>query len=108
MIGSITLLLVVILSGTIATYFYEDKSPLTARVCAGACLGLTALSLVGFVLALLFGLTTVTVLIAALICSLPILLMVRPTYFQRVELDLQRASKTLQRYVAKPDLLSTG
>jgi hypothetical protein len=106
MIGSITLLLVVVLSGTIATYLYDDTSPFAARICAGACLGLTVLSLIGFVLALLFGLTTVTVLVAALICSVPILLLVRPIYFERVESDLHRASKTIQRFVAKPDLLN--
>jgi len=108
MIGSLTLLLVVVLSGTIATYLYDDTSPFGARVCAGACLGLTALSLIGFVLALLFGLTTLTVLSAVLICSLPVLLLVKSAYSQRVVLDLHRASRTFQRYVAKPDLVTSG
>jgi uncharacterized sodium:solute symporter family permease YidK len=60
MIASITLLLLVVLSGTIATYLYDDISPLAARACAGACLGITALSLIGFFLALVFGLATLT------------------------------------------------
>ena len=107
MIASITLLLLVVLSGTIATYLYDDLSPLAARVCAGACLGITALSLIGFVLALLFGLTTLTVLIGALTSSVPILLLVRTSYFQRLQSDLHRASKSIQRYIARPDLLTT-
>jgi len=108
MIASTTLVLLVVLSGTIATYSYDDRSSLAARSCAGACLGITALSLIGFLLALLFGLTTLTVLIAALICSLPVLLLVRTSYFNRLQSDLQRASRTIQRYIARPDLLTTG
>src|ERR1043165_4091070 len=108
MIASITLLLLVVLSGTIATYLYDDISPLTARACAGACLGITALSLIGFLLALMFGLTTLTILIAALICSIPVLLLLRTSYFERFQSDLQRASKSFQRYIAKPDLPTTG
>src|SRR5690349_21317908 len=108
MIVSVTLLLLVVLSGTIATYLYDEPSPLAARVCAGACLGITALSLIGFLLALLFGLTTLTVLIAALVCSVPILLLVRTAYFERLQSDLHRASRTVQRYIARPDLLTTG
>ena len=108
MIVSVTLLLLVVLSGTIATYLYDESSPLAARVCAGACLGITALSLIGFLLALLFGLTTLTVLISALICSIPILLLVRTAYFERLQSDIHHASRTVQRYMARPDLLTTG
>ena len=108
MIASITLLLLVILSGAITTYLYDETSQLAARACAGACLGITALSLIGFLLALVLGLTTLTVLIAALICSIPVLLLLRTSYFERLQSDLQRASKNFQRYIAKPDLLTSG
>jgi len=108
MIASITLLLLVVISGTIGTYLYDDTSPLAARACAGACLGITALSLIGFLLALVFGLTILTVLVAALICSIPVLLVLRSSYFERLQSDLQRASRSFQRYIAKPDLLSSG
>jgi hypothetical protein len=108
MIASITLVFLVVLSGTIATYYYDDMSPLGARVCAGACLGIAALSLIGFVLAMLLGLTPLTILITALICSLPILLLVRSSYLERLQSDLGNASKTVQRYIARPDLLTTG
>src|SRR5262245_100648 len=108
MIASITLVLLVVLSGTIATYFYDDSSPLSARICAGACLGLTALSLIGFVFAMVLGLTSVTILLAVLICSLPVLLLVRATYLERLQADLRRASKTIGRFMATPDLVMTG
>jgi len=108
MIASITLLFLVVFSGTIATYLYDQTSPLAARACAGVCLGITAISLIGFLLALFLGLTPLTILIAGLICSLPLLLLVRSAYFQRAQSDLHRASKTVQRYFKAPDLLTTG
>jgi hypothetical protein len=108
MIVSITLLLLVVLSGTIATYLYDATSSLAARACAGACLGITALSLIGFLLALVFGLTTLTVLIAALICSIPIFLLLRTSYFEQLQSDLLRASRSFQRYIARPDLVTSG
>src|SRR5690242_20584561 len=108
MIASITLLLLVVLSGTIVTYSYDEKCPFAARVCAGACLGITVVSLVGFLLAMVLGLTTLAILIAALITSLPLLLLTRPAYLQRIQSDLERASRNFQRYIAKPDLLTTG
>src|SRR5262245_34208439 len=108
MIASITLVSLVVLSGTIATYLYDDTSPLGARVCAGASLGITVLSLIGFVLAMLLGLTPVTVLLATLICLLPILLLARPAHLERLLIDLRRASKTIQRFIARPDLVMTG
>src|ERR1700746_1171672 len=108
MIASITFLLLVILSGTIATYSYDETSPFAARVCAGAGLSITALRFIAFLLALLFGLTTLTVLLAVLICSVPILLVVRTSYFERLQSDLRHASRTIHRYLARPDLLTTG
>ena len=57
MIASLALALLVTLSGTIATYLYDEKASLGARLCAGVCLGLTALSLVAFVVASLVGLS---------------------------------------------------
>ena len=65
MIGSIALVLLVTLSGTVVTYLYDDEAPLSARLCAGACIGIAALGLVGFVFASLLGLTTSAVYLTA-------------------------------------------
>ena len=51
MIISLVLTLLVTASGTIATYLYDEGSSFAARLCAGACLGLTALGLIGFIVA---------------------------------------------------------
>ncbi len=55
MIASLALAILVIVSGTVATYLYDEKASLGARLCAGACLGLAALGLLGFLIASFIG-----------------------------------------------------
>ncbi len=61
MIISLVLVLFVTASGTVATYLYDEAASLAARLCAGACIGLAALGLVGFVIASLLGLTPLAI-----------------------------------------------
>ena len=61
MIASLLLALLVTLSGTVATYLYDENASLGARLCAGAALGLSALGLVSFVVASLIGLSGMAV-----------------------------------------------
>jgi hypothetical protein len=72
MIASLLLALLVTLSGTIATYLYDENSSFGARLCAGAALGLAALGLVSFVVASLIGLTGIAILFSAVICCSPL------------------------------------
>ena len=51
MIISLVLALFVTASGTVTTYLYDEGASLASRLCAGACIGLAALGLIGFVLA---------------------------------------------------------
>jgi hypothetical protein len=108
MSASLALTLLVILSGTLATYLYEDESPFAARVCSGACLGITTLSLVGFGLALFLGLNSLTVLLASLICSLPLIVLTRRAYIDRLQKDLDDVSRRIRFFTSKPDLGSAG
>jgi hypothetical protein len=108
MIASLALAVLLILSGTVATYSYDDTSPFGARLCSGACLGITGSSLVGFVIASFLGLTSTTVLMTALICCLPLGLLVQTTYLDRIQKDLNGVSKAIQRFTAKPDRQSIG
>ena len=57
-------LLAAVAGGTLATYLYDDESPLPARVAAGAPLGLVLLGLSGFVAASWMGLHGPAVAIA--------------------------------------------
>ena len=75
MTASLILALLVTLSGAIATYLYDENASLGARLCTGACLGLAALGLVGFVVASLIGLSGVAVAISAAICCSPLALL---------------------------------
>ncbi|HEY6805503.1 MAG TPA: hypothetical protein VI306_18140 [Pyrinomonadaceae bacterium] len=106
--ASLFLALLVIFSGTIATYYYDDDAPFQARLCAGACLGITLLSLVGFVLASFLGLTVTTILLSAVICATPFLLLTRPDHLDRFQKDLAGVSKSFKRLMNKPDLATVG
>jgi hypothetical protein len=103
MATSLALILLITLSGVIVTYLYDENASLGARLCAGACLGLTALSLVGFIVASLVGLTGPAILIStAIVCS-PIALLKDATIWQRVQHDLTTASSWTQRLFTRPD-----
>ena len=104
MTASLLLALLVTLSGTIATYLYDDNATLGARLCSGACLGLAALGLVGFVVASFIGLSAAAVLISTAICCSPLALLTDATVSDRFKRDLQAASRT----ALSPDITSAG
>ncbi len=108
MIASLALALCVVLSGTVATYLYDRDASFGARLTTGACIGLTALGSVGFVVASFFGLTPAAILVSAAVCSLPFLLLLKPTYLEQLNRDLKEVSKRVNRFLTKPDLVSSG
>jgi hypothetical protein len=75
MIISLTLSLIAIASGALLTYTWDEDAPLASRLCTGACVGFALLGLIGFILALLFGLTSTTLAVTALLLAAPILLL---------------------------------
>src|SRR6185295_17745769 len=92
MIASLLLALLVTLSGTIATYLYDDNASLGARLCAGAALGLAALGLVSFVVASLIGLTGMAVFFSTLICCSPLAILTDANTLKRFQHDLAGVS----------------
>ena len=108
MIASLSLALLVTFSGTLATYLYDENASLGARLCTGACLGLTALSLVGFVVASLVGLTGAAIVISAAICCSPLALLIDPATAKRLKHDLNAASIGVKRLFLRPDFTSIG
>jgi hypothetical protein len=108
MIASVALALLVTFSGTLATYLYDENASLGARLCAGACLGLTAFSLVGFVVASLVGLTAAAILVSLAICCSPLALIVEPTTVKRLKQDLEAVSMAIRRPFLRPDAASIG
>jgi len=102
MTGSIALVFLVTLSGVVATYFYDDEASLSARLCAGACIGLTALGLVGFVLASLIGLTTATVYLTAFVFTLPFIALALPRIANCLRSDIKDAIGWSKRLFTSP------
>jgi hypothetical protein len=96
MMASLLLALLVTFSGAVATYLYDENATLGARLCTGACLGLAALGLIGFVVASLIGLSGAAILIGVAICCSPIALLTDTRHRFRLKQDLSAAWRRLQ------------
>src|SRR5919206_3360877 len=108
MIASLSLALLVTLSGTVATYLYDENPSFGARLCSGAALGLAALGLVGFVVASFIGLTGIAVLFSAAICCSPMAILTDSTNAKRLSQDLAAVSNNTRRLLLRPDARSIG
>jgi hypothetical protein len=99
MIASLLLALLVTLSGTVATYLYDENASLGARLCAGAALGLAALGLVSFVVASFIGLSGMAVLFSLAICCSPLALLADANTLKRINQDLTGVSTATRQLV---------
>src|SRR5215218_9458476 len=103
MATSLALVLLVTLSGAIVTYLYDEDASLSARLCTGLCLGLTALSLIGFVVASLVGLTGAAIVISTAICCSPLALLTDSSVWQKLQRDFATASTWNRRLISRPE-----
>src|SRR6185503_4658156 len=103
MIASLALACAVTVSGTLATYLYDENASLGARLCAGAVLGLTVFSLAGFVVASLVGLTPAAIIISLGLCCSPLALLFDRAATQSLRQDLAAASAATRRLFLRPD-----
>src|SRR3989440_1800805 len=103
MITSLALSLIAIASGTLLTYTYDEGAPVASRLSGGACIGFAAMALVGFVFALLFGLTPYTIGFTAALLLLPVLLLKSRSIRNQIDQDLNQALKAISRASSKPD-----
>src|SRR5918998_4937030 len=108
MIASLLLTLLVIFSGTVATYLYDENASFGARLCAGAALGLAALGLVSFVVASFIGLSGAAIVFSTAICCSPLALLTDPKTTRLINQDLDTASKSTRRFFARPDAKTVG
>jgi len=108
MIASLVLALLVTVSGTVATYLYDDNASFGARLCSGAVLGLASLGLVGFVVASFIGLTGTAILTTLAICLTPLLSLANSNRLRQLNADLDATSKAVVRLFSKPDSASIG
>ena len=96
MITSLALVLLVTASGTLAAYLYDEDATFAARLCAGACVGITVLGLVGFIFASFLGLTSIAILLTAVVLSLPFLLLRNQELRVIVREDLQGIARAIR------------
>lgn len=108
MIISLVLALLVTASGTIATYLYDEIGSFAARLCAGACIGLAALGLLGFVFASFLGLTAISITLTVMVLALPILSLKQSELRKRLQHDLAATSKNIRRALLHPNRASLG
>jgi hypothetical protein len=103
MIISITLVIFVTISGAIITYLYDRNANLAARLCSGACIGLSALGIIGFVAASFLGLDAAAILLATGLCSAPILLLAKNDVRKAAQSDIDAASRRIRRLFIQGD-----
>ena len=108
MIASLALALLVTFSGTLATYLYDENASLGARLCSGACLGLTVFSLVGFLVASFVGLTGGAIIISTAITCSPLALLIDPATAKRLKHDLDAATTAARRVFLRPEKETIG
>jgi hypothetical protein len=75
MLLAIFLLIIAITGGTLLTFLFDRGTPLAARLCMGACIGLALMATVSFLLALVFGLGAATIILTTLLLLMPLLLL---------------------------------
>ncbi|MDQ1611204.1 MAG: hypothetical protein QOG00_1135 [Pyrinomonadaceae bacterium] len=105
---SFILALVAIASGALVTYLYDRDAHFLARLAAGACTGLAALGLVGFISASFLGLTPASLVLAAAVVGTPLLLLVKSEWRARVGFDAGEAWRDVVSAFARPQAGTTG
>ena len=103
MLISLALSLIAITSGTLLTYTWDEDAPLASRLCTGTCIGFALLGLIGFIFALLIGLTTLTLVGTAVVLATPVLLLRSPKLRAQIDQDLIKATRAISRATTRPD-----
>jgi hypothetical protein len=103
---SLALVLLVTASGFLISYSYDEDANFAARLCAGACIGIAALGLFGFVFASFLGLTPLAIsLTLALILAAPAFFLSKANYRSLVAADWNETARSFRRALSNPDRL---
>lgn len=103
MIISLSLVFIVIASGTVLTYTYDQDAPLASRVCSGICIGFALLGLAGLIFASILGLNELSIGLTALVMATPLLLLAAGRYRAALNADLDRSIQAISRATSAPD-----
>jgi hypothetical protein len=106
---SLALVLLAAASGTLVSYLYDEGAAFAARLCAGACIGIAALGLVGFVFASFLGLTPLSILLALLVVVfLPLFVLRNPNRRVSIQQDLRSTYRAIRQGYLDPGRLPLG
>lgn len=108
MIISLAIVLLVTACGTLATYLYDQRSAFAARLCAGACIGIAALGLVGFVFASLLGLTAISIALTLAVLGLTVVSLQNPQRRALVQADLSSTYQAIRNAIQRPRRMPIG
>lgn len=98
MLISLALVLICTTCGVIVTYLYDHNASLPVRICTGACTGLAALGLVGFVLASVIGLNTLSIALTVFLLVLIAVSAIRDRERREAcRSQLKQSSQAIQR-----------
>jgi hypothetical protein len=105
---ALLLALVAVASGALVTYLYDRDAHFFARLAAGACTGLTALGLSGFVFASFLGLTPASLILSTLVVAAPLALLSKSDWRARVRFDAGEAWRDVTGAITRPQAATTG
>ena len=95
--------------GTLLTYLYDEGCAFAARLCAGACIGIASLGLIGFIFASFLGLTPLSILLTTLVVAfLPLLALRNSNRRGAVQNDLSLARRAFRKLYSNPTELPLG
>lgn len=105
---ALLLALLAVAGATTATYVYDRRASVWERLCAGVCVGLTALGLVGFVFASGLGMTPAALALSGAVVGSPLLLLWERDWRARVFADVREGLRALRLAAARPGKGATG
>ncbi len=96
MLLAIILIALIAFGGLALTYLFAEDEPVLWRISAGIIVGSAIFGTIGFGIALLFGLTTATILISLAFTICPLMLLRRKDPRERLRRDWRKAKDKLQ------------
>jgi hypothetical protein len=102
MIAAVALAIFAIVGGTFASYGFDREMPGYARLGTGCVVGMTTLAFAGFVLALGLGMGPATLVLAAAVTWLPVLVLRNPAVREEIHRDVADAVARTSAAVRQP------
>ncbi|HEX9960615.1 MAG TPA: hypothetical protein VGB00_06775, partial [Pyrinomonadaceae bacterium] len=93
MLLSLILILFITFSGLVLTYLYDEDASMLVRFGAGNVVGAALFSLIAFLVACFFGMTTATVSLSLVLALLPLALFAKRDFRERLSANFNESRK---------------